>query len=167
MSDTQPPDGGSSLSSEENAQLLHLVQDCSNNLRHAKAQQWLAAHLTILAYAALVASAYAVAAPDRPLTGVWPYILVAVGSVLTLVAGAIGVWMVWDLQSWAARLRKSLSVAENHFSCRYKKIAGCLHGGNNYHSVFYRSLQTWLITFVMAIGWLIACAIIVMRFVAR
>ena len=167
MSDTQPSDGGSSLSSEENAQLLHLVQDCSNNLRHAKTQQWLAAHLTVLAYAALVASAYAVAAPDRPLTGAWPYILVAVGSVLTLVAGAIGVCMVRDLQHWMARLRKSLSDAEKHFSRRYREIADCLHGGDNYHSVSYRSLQTWLIMFVMAVGGVITWVIIVTRFIPR
>ena len=167
LSDMQPSDESSSLSSEENAQLLHLVQDCSNNLRHAKAQQWLAAHLTILAYAALVASAYGVAAPDRPLMGAWPIILVAIGSVLTFVAFVIGVWIIWDLQSWASRLRKSLSNAEKHFSCRYRKIAGSLHGGNNYHSVFYRSLQTWLLTFVMAVGWLIAGVFIVMRFISR
>jgi hypothetical protein len=158
MSDTPSP-----TTSEENAQLLHLVQDCSNNLRHAKTQQWLAGHLTILAYAALVAAAYAVHDSWRPLTGARPCILATAGSVLTLLAGVIGVLVVWDLQRWMARLRKQVSAAEKHFSCQYKLIAGALHGGNDYHSVFYRACQTWLITFVIALGGAIALGVILLR----
>lgn len=168
MSETQPPSESSSLSSEENVQLLHLVQDCSNNLRHAKAQQWQAGYFTILAYAAIVAAAYAVTDAIYPLTGVWPNFLVAIGSLLSLIAFAIGVWMVWDSQCWMARLRRSLGVAEEHFSCRYRRIAGSIHGDKTtYHSVFYRASQTWLITVVMAVGWLIASAVIILTFGAR
>lgn len=156
-------DAPSPLTPEENAQLLHLVQDCSNNLRHAKTQQWLAGHLTILAYAALIAAAYAVHDSWRPLSGAWPCSLAIAGPVLTVLAGAIGVSMVWDLQRWMARLRKQVSATEEHFSCQYRHIAGSLHGGN-YHSVFYRACQTWLITFVIVLGGAIALVVILVRF---
>ena len=75
---------------------------------------------------------------------------------------------VWeaDLLSNTLRLRKSVSDAEENFSCRYRKIVGSIHTGRDYHSVFYGALQAWLITFVIVVGWLIASAIITVRFFA-
>ncbi len=129
-----------STSAEENGPLpqdkiLHLLQDCSNNLRHAKAQQWQAGYLTLVAYGALVTAAYQVVGPCRPLSAAWPITLAVIWSVLIFAAGAIGVWMVWDLQRWMARLRESMTEAEKHCPDEYRRIAGTSCRGNNYHSV--------------------------------
>jgi hypothetical protein len=120
-----------------------------------------------LAYAALVAVAYGLADLSVSHTPFWSGVLATTFSIAVLATGLIGVAMVWDLQRWMARLRQSVSEAEGHFSQRYQQIAGSIHGGGNYHSVFYRSMQAWLITFVMAVGWSIATAIVIVKFVAR
>ena len=169
MSDTSNPAQEVDLPQDEIPQdkILHLLQDCSNNLRHAKAQQWQAGYFTILAYGALLVAADRVGDASRPLTGAWPSTLAVIWSVLILAAGAIGVCMVWDLQCWMQRLRKSLSEAEKHCSDEYQRIAGGSGGGSAYHSIFYKSLQAWLITFATVAGWLIASAMAILTFWTR
>jgi len=161
MSDQQSPDKKAPLSTEENAQLLHLVRDCSDNLRYAKTQQWRAGHLTILTYAALIGTAYGIFGKDHFLAATTSKVLSNVLSSLVVLTGAAGIVVVWNLQRWMSHLRGSLSAAEKHFGDIYNTIASPLHGGQNYASVLYKSEQTWLITFVIVLGGVLAWCVAV------
>jgi hypothetical protein len=146
---------GKKLTAHENEQLLHLIKDCSDNLRHAKSQQWQAGNFTILIYAALVLAAREIVPQGQPLTQAMSSFLIALWSVLIVATGAIGVWMVWDFQTWMQRLRTSLSCAEGKLSIKYRDIASSMHG-DDYLSLSYRSSQTRVIIVVIVIGGLIA-----------
>ncbi|NQV48071.1 MAG: hypothetical protein HQ504_09855 [Rhodospirillaceae bacterium] len=166
MSDTPPSENEPEQFPLASDQILHLLQDCSNNIRHAKAQQWQAGYFTILAFGAHIVAAHQVVDASCALTEAWPIILAVIWSVLIFAAGAFGAVVIWDLQLWMSHLRKSMTAAEEHFSEPYRTIAGGSGGRNDYHSVFYQSLQAWLITVVIIVGWLIASFMIIVKFAA-
>ena len=122
------------LTSEENAQLLHLLKDNSDNIRHAKAQQWQVGYYTLLAYGGLVVTAYKAPSLTHSLSCIFGVLL----CISTFGILILSIFAVKNLHEWISNLRKSMEGAEKHLSCKYRCLSK-IGGARGVHEIIIYS----------------------------
>ena len=168
------------LGPEQNAQLIHLLQDGTDNIRLAKVQQWHVAYYSLLVDTAIVLAAKLITDSDSifPFTrgtlatseagnaclsdSISPFArgtLAMIGSVLLAFTGIAGTLMIWHLQCWMAKQRGRLIEIEDHLSPVYRKIVRA-RPRQNYGMPSYAQLIAWVLTAFLVVGGLVGATLL-------